>query len=157
MEKHRVEIVPMTETMLAEVIAIEADAFGAPGAAKHLASEREREWGYIDVSIVTPLHGKRFIAGYCNYWLVHDEIHLLNVATRATHKRQGHARRLLGHMIQFGHANQSRIITLEVRTSNTAAISLYRSIGWKDVGIRPRYYAETNEDAQVMLLELHRE
>lgn len=41
-------------------------------------------------------------------------------------------------------------MTLEVRPSNTAARRLYASLGFKDIGLRKRYYTDTNEDAIIM-------
>jgi ribosomal-protein-alanine N-acetyltransferase len=43
---------------------------------------------------------------------------------------------------------------LEVRRSNLPAIALYRSLGYREVGVRPRYYAEDGEDALAMDKEL---
>jgi [ribosomal protein S18]-alanine N-acetyltransferase len=43
---------------------------------------------------------------------------------------------------------------LEVRTSNCAGLGLYRSLGWRETGVRPRYYADPEEDAVQMCLEL---
>ena len=45
-------------------------------------------------------------------------------------------------------------MTLEVRRSNAAALRLYRRFGFRAVGVRPNYYAEDQEDAIVMLLDL---
>ena len=41
-------------------------------------------------------------------------------------------------------------ITLEVRKSNSIAISLYRKFGFKEVAIRKNYY--NNEDGILMML-----
>jgi ribosomal-protein-alanine N-acetyltransferase len=45
------------------------------------------------------------------------------------------------------------LATLEVRRSNEAAIQLYRSFGFRTVGVRPNYYADEKEDALVMVLD----
>ena len=45
-------------------------------------------------------------------------------------------------------------MTLEVRRSNAAALRLYRRFAFRPVGVRPNYYAEDQEDAIVMLLDL---
>ena len=47
-----------------------------------------------------------------------------------------------------------RLATLEVRRSNAAAIALYQGLGYRQVGMRPRYYAEENEDALLMSMDL---
>ncbi len=41
-------------------------------------------------------------------------------------------------------------MTLEVRVSNNAAISLYKSLGFEEGGIRKKYYSDNNEDALIM-------
>ena len=44
----------------------------------------------------------------------------------------------------------SRVVTLEARVSNDIAQALYRKYGFKEVGIRKRYYSDNAEDAVVM-------
>ncbi len=80
--------------------------------------------------------------------------HLLNLATHPLARRAGHASRLLAHIIEFGRQHGCRIVTLEVRRSNAAALRLYRRFAFRPVGVRPNYYAEDQEDAIVMLLDL---
>jgi len=65
-----------------------------------------------------------------------------------------HASRLLAHIIETGRVRKCRFVTLEVRRSNAAAARLYRRFGFRAVGVRPNYYAEDQEDAIVMLLDL---
>ena len=55
---------------------------------------------------------------------------------------------LIEAMIERAGPEQS--FTLEVRTSNAPAIALYERYGFKSVGTRPRYYADTGEDAIIM-------
>ena len=51
------------------------------------------------------------------------------------------------------HGNPYRRYTLEVRVSNEPAIRLYRSRGFTDSGVRPRYYSNNQEDALIMWRE----
>ena len=148
------EIVPMTEATLGAVLAIEAVAFGVEHAETIYREELAREWGFVDLATMRGPNGEIAVVAYCNYWLVRDEVHLLNVATAEAHQRRGHARRLLLHMIEFASRRECRVITLEVRRSNRSAIDLYIDLGFETVGTRPRYYAENNEDALVMLRHL---
>ena len=46
-----------------------------------------------------------------------------------------------------------KYITLEVRVSNVAAISLYEKFGFKSIGVRKKYYQDNNEDALIMFTE----
>jgi len=139
---------------LEDVLIIEGHAFRSPWSRQIFSEELEREWAHLDVVRARQADGRLRLVGYCNYWLVRDEIHLLNVAVHPDHRRQGHGHRLMAHMIDFGRRHQCRCVTLEVRKSNHAAIEMYQRLGFDAVGLRPNYYAEDREDAVVMLLTL---
>ena len=153
-----VDIAPMRKADLDEVMEIEHHAFGAPWPREVFIEEFDRDWAHVDVlrdrltDGTTPAH-KRILA-FVNYWIVRDEIHVLNVATHADARRRGHATHQLEHVNGVAKKASCRYHTLEVRRSNHAASRLYRVHGFRPVGIRPRYYADDNEDAIVMLLEL---
>ena len=57
-------------------------------------------------------------------------------------------------MLRTAKESNAERITLEVRASNIAARKLYKKLGFKDVGIRKGYYADTGEDAVIMWNEL---
>ena len=76
------------------------------------------------------------------------------MATAPEARRQGVGRSLLALAAEHGRRRACRLVTLEVRRSNQAALALYGALGYRQVGVRPRYYAEENEDAIVMTLEL---
>lgn len=153
-KERRYEIVPMKESDLDDIMAIEKLAFRAPWSRQVFVEELERDWAHVDVLKQREKHAH--VLAFVNYWLVRDEVHVLNVATHPEQRRQGHAARLLEHVIAFAHREKCRYVTLEVRRSNTPAIRLYKKYGFRPVGIRPNYYVEDNEDAIVMLLELTR-
>jgi ribosomal-protein-alanine N-acetyltransferase len=48
----------------------------------------------------------------------------------------------------------ARLITLEVRPSNSAALALYKKLGFRLLGIRKGYYTIPPEDALVLGLHL---
>jgi ribosomal-protein-alanine N-acetyltransferase len=56
--------------------------------------------------------------------------------------------------IGFASARRLRLVLLEVRRSNSAAIQLYRKLGFSVTGVRPGYYADNQEDAIEMMLTL---
>jgi ribosomal-protein-alanine N-acetyltransferase len=152
--KHRrVEIVPMRVGDLDEVLEIERQSHRSPWPRQVFIEELERDWAYLTLVKERRPAGARTVA-FCNFWLVRDEVHLLNVATHPDERRRGHAARLLAHVVEFAQRHGCRYVTLEVRRSNHGAIKLYRRFQFRPVGIRPRYYVEDNEDAIVMLLEL---
>jgi ribosomal-protein-alanine N-acetyltransferase len=150
--ERKYEIVPMRPADLDDIMEIEKLAFRAPWSRQVFVEELDRDWAHVD--ILRERKAGSGILAFVNYWLVRDEVHVLNVASHPDARRQGHASRLLEHVIAFAHREKCRYVTLEVRRSNQAAIRLYKKYGFRPVGIRPNYYVEDNEDALVMLLEL---
>jgi ribosomal-protein-alanine N-acetyltransferase len=144
-------IEPMRAADLDAVMEIERVSFRSPCSAQVFLEEMVRDWAHVDVVRDA---GDRSVMAFANYWLVADEIHLLNLATHPLARRAGHASRLLAHIIDFGRRHQCRVVTLEARRSNAGALRLYRRFAFRAVGVRPNYYAEDQEDAIVMLLEL---
>ena len=147
------ELVEMVEDDLDQVLAIERQCFRPGWTRKVFADELQRSWAYLKVLRRPRLHESPQVLGYCNYWLVRDEVHLLTIAVHPNHRFQGHGSRLMRHLLMFAQTRQCRFVTLEVRRSNEAALSLYRGCGFASVGLRPKYYVEDGEDAIVMTLE----
>ncbi|MBI3071672.1 MAG: ribosomal protein S18-alanine N-acetyltransferase [Deltaproteobacteria bacterium] len=138
---------PMHVEDLPSVLDIERRSFRAPWSAGTFLAEMKNEWARLRVAVDT----RRFIVGYINYWLVADEVHLLNIATHPDSRQQGIARHLIEQMFDEGRSHGCRLVTLEVRVSNHAAIALYNSFGFETVAVRVKYYVEDNEDALVMV------
>src|SRR5947209_13031423 len=90
------------------------------------------------------------IQGYAGMWLVVDEAHITTIAMRPDWRGQGLGELLLACMIDSAAEAGDERVTLEVRVSNETAQRLYRKYGFQQQGIRPRYYADDNEDAYIM-------
>lgn len=86
-------------------------------------------------------------------WAVADELHLIHIATDPSARRRGAARALMAALVDRATAHKSRLVLLEVRRSNRAAIRLYRSLGFSAMGVRRTYYTD-GEDALEMMLTL---
>jgi len=145
----RLEIRRMTAADLDEVMVIERAAFRHPWSPELFRRELEHDWSTILVAL-EPLtsasgRGSERIVGFLIYWLVHDEVHILNVAVAPEQRRKTEKRAQ-----QAGAA----LLTLEVRRSNQAALDLYREFDYRAVGVRPNYYVDEGEDAIVMVKEL---
>jgi ribosomal-protein-alanine N-acetyltransferase len=145
---------------LDEVMVIERAAFRHPWSPELFRRELEHDWSTILVAIepLTSASGKgseRIIA-FLIFWLVHDEVHILNVAVSPEHRRKGIARMLMAETERQAHLASAALMTLEVRRSNQAALDLYREFDYRAVGVRPNYYADEGEDAIVMVKELKR-
>jgi ribosomal-protein-alanine N-acetyltransferase len=144
----------MREEDLARVSQIERDGFRHPWSDELLRRELAHAWSTILLGVEDGPEGAERILGFVVFWLVHDEVHVLNIATAREARRRGIGRALMDEAAAHGRQRGARIATLEVRRSNVPAISLYRSLGYRQVGIRPKYYAEDDEDAVVMNLDL---
>lgn len=166
-----VEIVPMRSQDLDQVVEIERQSYRSPWPRQLFLDDLSRDWAHIDLAwglarelarelVQMPAPEQHApgstgrVLGYCNYWLVQDEVHLLNLAIHPAVRRRGIGTRLMQHLLAVARANVCRYVTLEVRKSNAPAQALYRAHGFEAVGLRPRYYAEDGEDAIVMALEI---
>jgi [ribosomal protein S18]-alanine N-acetyltransferase len=87
-------------------------------------------------------------------WHVADELHVLNIATRPSARRRGFATALLTTALVYAREQRVRLILLEVRRSNRAALWLYRKLGFTAMGVRRGYYGDNGEDAIEMMLVL---
>jgi [ribosomal protein S18]-alanine N-acetyltransferase len=142
------------EADVARVMEIEKDGFKHPWSRDLIERELGHAWSQILLACELGAPEAERILGYIVFWLVHDEIHVLNVATAIEARRRGVGRALMAAAENAGRSRGARISTLEVRRSNEGAIALYRAIGYRQVGVRPNYYAEENEDAIVMVKQL---
>lgn len=87
------------------------------------------------------------------YWVgnrVLDEAELANFAVAPEWRGRGIGRRLMQDFIDTVGGFERTTVYLEVRLSNAAALALYRSFGFQEVGRRPSYYSKPVEDALVM-------
>ena len=76
-------------------------------------------------------------------------MHLLNLAVHPARRRRGISRALLTASLEKARGQGAEVVWLEVRPSNQAALTLYQSFGFKEVGIRQNYYTDNGEDALI--------
>ena len=94
------------------------------------------------------------IMGVMGFWLMAGEAHIMTVGVRREHRRRGIGELILKSAIDLALSCGAFAITLEVRGSNSEAMSLYKKNGFTERGIRKNYYDETHEDAVIMTREL---
>ncbi|MGD0839489.1 MAG: ribosomal protein S18-alanine N-acetyltransferase [Polyangia bacterium] len=133
------------------IMEIDRLSFASPWLRQAFADELDRPWAHLDV-LREGEDGR--VIGFCDYWLVADELHLLNIAVHPDRRGQGGASQLVGHVVAVAREHAVRLLALEVRVSNRAARSLYQKFGFREVGTRPQYYANNHEDAVLMDLLL---
>ena len=94
------------------------------------------------------------VVGYAAGLIMHDELHIGNLAIHRDFRRRGIARKLLQKIINLAHTRDIKSLTLEVRARNYPAQNLYRKFGFEPAGRRRKYYQDTKEDAIIMNLKL---
>ncbi len=93
---------------------------------------------------------RRLIIGLVGVWLMVDQAHVVTIAVREAFRRQGAGALLLLAAMETAFAERTEATTLEYRKANEPARALYEKFGFLNVGERPRYYSDTNEDAVIM-------
>ena len=94
-----------------------------------------------------------FIVGYVGIWFMSDEAHIISIAVRDAFRRRGVGELLLQGSLELAMIRKSRVMSLEVRVSNTGARALYEKYGFNKTGVRKGYYSDNNEDAVIMTTE----
>jgi ribosomal-protein-alanine N-acetyltransferase len=129
---------------LPQVIAIERRAFPTPWSLAMFVLELSKPAG---VCLAALRDGT--LVGYCVCSRYDTVWHLMNVAVDPQERRRGIATALLHELFTRIDDADARY-TLEVRQSNTAAITLYEVHGFRAAGVRRRYYQDNGEDAVIM-------
>ena len=93
------------------------------------------------------------IVAYCVMYYCLDEADLANIATVPDDRGKGKGKALIDEMFREALKYGASRIFLEVRESNTPALSLYRSRDFKEIGRRKKYYRNPTEDAVIMVRE----
>lgn len=140
---------PMTMADLSQVAEIDRESFPQPSPRDHF----QRELTVNPIARYLVLCQNEIVIGYIGIWLIVGEIHITSIAVGQSHRRKGSGERLLVAAIDLALEHDAQLITLEVRKSNAAARGMYHKFGFIEVGVRPRYYTETGEDAVLMNAE----
>lgn len=157
-EKPRSEfqILPATPGMLSDILLLEEACFSSPWTRKML--EAELMGNQFAHFLIAMHHGRSTpeatsaIVGYHCFWIVFEELRLMNLAVRESLRRQGIGKALVREAFRFALDQAATRAVLEVRASNEPARSLYTTMGFVQVGKRPQYYTNPIEDAVLMEL-----
>jgi len=135
---------PMTDGDLDAVMAIEVESSASPWNYEHFQHEltAPHSWPLVAVEVSR-------IIGYICLMSLFEEAQILNIAVLPDRRGRGVAKMLLERAISRALDAGAEVMALEVRASNSNAIALYERFGFKQVGIRTRYY-DAAEDAILM-------
>ncbi len=143
-----VSIEPLTRADVDRCAELEAQLFDGddPWPASAFLSELEgRHNHYVAARTEDKLVGYAGISRLGRLPPHEYEVHTIGV--NAAFQGQGIGRRLLDELLAFAH---NGAVYLEVRTDNAAAIGLYRSAGFVEIGLRKCYYRVSGADAYTM-------
>ena len=143
---------PLREEDLDAVAALEATAFPTPWTAEQYAAVM-RQGGCFLFGAVS---GEGVLAGYIAI-AMHSaigEMEVYNIAVARNYQQMGIGKKLLSLSMEAAARNGIEQALLEVRVSNIPALALYYSLGFNQVGVRPGYYHDTDEDALVLARSL---
>ncbi len=90
------------------------------------------------------------VIGYGGMYTVLDEGYVTNIGVLPEYRRKGIGSKIVKELINFSIEKSLSFITLEVRISNVAAIELYKTFEFNEVGRRKNFYRNPTEDAFIM-------
>ena len=132
---------------LDRVMALEHDVFDTPWTVDMFIQELKRAEGTI--YLVAESGGR--VLGYIGAQVLGREVHVTNMAVDAAKRRRGLGSCLLIACLRRGAERGARWLTLEVRQNNQEARAFYRLFGFDEIGLRRGYYADSGEDALIMV------
>lgn len=142
---------PMTESRLAEVVAIEQRVYEHPWTHGNFADSLRA--GYHARVLLADTR----VIGYLVAMKGVDEVHLLNITVAPEFQGRGWGHVMLDALAVWSRAQAAQWLWLEVRAGNVRAQRLYEQHGYHKVGERRHYYPAgrgRREDAVVMSLKL---
>ncbi|MCC6141448.1 MAG: ribosomal protein S18-alanine N-acetyltransferase [Nitrospira sp.] len=154
--ENAIQIVPAALTDLPDLLRLEEACFSAPWTRKMLEAELTgNQFAHFlvarEAAKNAPADGA--IVGSLCFWIVFEEVRLMNLAVAEQMRRRGIGAALVDAALRAGMTQAATRAVLEVRASNQAALALYRRFGFTQVSVRPAYYSNPVEDAVLMEME----
>ncbi|KHD37145.1 30S ribosomal protein S18 [Clostridium acetobutylicum] len=127
------------------IIEIENLCFPTPWTKESMEGELRNKFAKYVV-----IKNNNLVVGYGGLWLIIDEGHITNIAVHPEFRGMGIGNKILEELIKLCEKRNIPSMTLEVRISNTIAQNLYKKFGFKEAGVRKKYYGDNDEDALIM-------
>ncbi len=148
------KIIPASRGMLTDILSLEEACFSSPWTRKML--EGELTGNQVAHFLVAMRHEQpntqteSRIIGYHCFWIVFEELRLMNLAVQASMRRRGVGWALVTEALRLGLEQSATRAVLEVRDSNEPARALYTRLGFAHLSRRHHYYTNPTEDAVLM-------
>ena len=148
------QIIPATPDMLPDILILEEACFSSPWTRKMLEAElTNNQFAHFLVARQQEepaAKAEPTIIGYHCFWIVFEELRLMNLAVRKSMRGRGVGGALVTEALRLGVEQAATRAVLEVRASNDPARSLYARLGFRQISCRPHYYTNPIEDAVLM-------
>ena len=141
MTDHKVRVARVED--IASMCLLEQECFSLPWTEGDFRSMMSGDGGAFFVCV----SHSGDVLGYIGSYFVLDECSITNVCVTKRARRSGIGNALLDALESECRARGASFVTLEVRESNSAAISVYESRGYERCGVRVGFYQMPREDA----------
>lgn len=132
-----------TKNDIPDIANIENRSFSTPWSEKSILESMNAK------TVFYTAHSGGKSVGYIGLSKISGEGYVTNIAVLPEYRRRGIGQKLIEYMINDC-KEQLEFISLEVRVSNNAAVSLYKKFGFERVGLRKNFYTKPTEDAVIM-------
>ncbi len=140
-EKMSIEHIPL-------LVEIEKECFSKPWTEEGFLAELKND----TANFYTAMSGEKAV-GYMGFYIICGEGYVANVAVLPSYRRKGIAGRLIENAVKICKNSGAEFLSLEVRVSNSAAVSLYEKYGFEKAGERKNFYSAPVENAYIMTLK----
>lgn len=138
------EIIPIEYKHIKEIAKLEKVCFSTPWSEQTIADSYKTGTRFF----VAQRDGK--VLGYVGLSAIIDEGYITNIAVFPEYRNSGVGTALLYRLFDFAATQNLKFISLEVRSSNYSAISLYQKLGFSEEGKRKNFYSLPTEDALIL-------
>lgn len=135
---------PMAQKDLGYVAEIE-QAYPSPWDSSMIADEL----AFAGSIALVGLDDAGVLVGWCCTRHALGEAELLKIAIRPDRKRAGIGALLFLHLEKILLRHSVETLFLEVRSLNKSALCFYRKHGFQDIGVRPKYYTNPEDNALI--------
>lgn len=143
----------MKEADLRHVQDIEVLSYSSPWSESTFRGEIQNT--SISYPLVVVDKPENRIVGYIIYWHIKEDVQVNNIAVHPDFRGKGIGKAMMKHILEKTRKEGAAFVHLEVRMSNTAALALYKRLGFEVLGTRKNYYMNPLEDALVLGLVLN--
>ena len=152
-QNDKITLRPATSSDVLNISILEERVFPTPWSEEPIRHDIEHN----ESALVAVAEWDGNFAGYLDVWQVVGEGQVNNFGVLPEFRDKGIGSQLMQYMMEWLLENGNLEISLEVRVSNEGAIRLYHRMGFRDLGVRKKYYLDTGEDALLMSKSLKEE